>query len=161
MLLLFVHFFVGWDWLSKFQSSETTERRRTELIATLDGYARSSPQTINTSDLGERVPNMTEVQLDAFENSLKGRIVTARGPIYDVQAASDRYGLTRFDVVVWSTRIMPSHLPVRGTCVARNSAEAQMLRGLSVGSTVTITGNVRSVGRLLGVSLTDCVIAVN
>jgi len=157
-LVLVVHFFFGWEWLGNLTSGQDTETRAQNLIATLNGYEQASPRSINPVDLGQRIPNMTDVQLSGLEEGLKGVLVTTRGPVYDVQAASSSLGLTRFDVVVWAMTINPVRLPVRGTCVARSAQEATMIERLTVGQNVKITGEVRSVGRTLGVRLRNCIV---
>ncbi len=157
-LILVVHFFFGWEWLGNLTTGQSTETRAENLIATLDGYSQASPRNIDPVDLGRRVPNMTDVQLSALEDDIKGVLVTARGPLYDVQRASPSLGLTRFEVVVWAMAISPARLPIRGTCIARNAQEASMIEQLTVSQNVRITGEARSVGRTLGVRLRNCVV---
>lgn len=157
-IILVIHFFFGWEWLGNLTAGQNTETRAANLVAALDGYSQASPRSIDPVDLGRRVPNMTDVQLASLEDNLKGTLVTARGPLYDVQSASPSLGLTRFEVVVWAMTISPVRLPVRGTCIARNAQEAAMIERLTVGQNVRITGEVRSVGRTLGVRLRNCIV---
>ena len=128
-MALIIHFFVGWEWLGNLTSGQSSEERRGVLVATLDGYAAAKPGTVDLVDLGRRVPDMTDVQLSALEGSLKGKLVTARGPVYDIQAASSHLGLKRYEVVVWALSIDPVRLMVRGTCIARTGPEATNDRG--------------------------------
>lgn len=157
-MILIVHFFVGWEWLGNLTSGQDSETRAQNLIITLNGYSQASPRSIDPVDLGGRVPNMTDVQLSGLEDDLKGSLVTARAPVYDVRSASSSLGLTRFEVVVWEFTISPVRLPVRGTCIARSSQEAAAIEQMSVGQNVRITGEVRSIGRTRGVSLRNCIV---
>ena len=157
-IVLVVHFFFGWEWLGNLTSGQDTETRAQNLIATLNGYAQASPGSIDPVDLAKRVPNMTDVQLSALEDGHEGDLVTARGRVYDVQAASSSLGLARFEVIVWAMTINPARLPVRGTCIARSAQESSIIERLTVGQSVRITGELRSIGRTLGVRLRNCIV---
>ncbi|PWK60970.1 hypothetical protein [Roseicyclus mahoneyensis] len=157
-LVIFVHFFFGWEWLGNVTSGESSDTRAQNLISTLNGYAQASPNSIDPVDLARRLPNLTDVQLTGLEESLAGELVTARGSIYDVQAVSPSLGLDRFEVVVWQATFNPEHLPVRGTCIARSAQETSMFERLTVGQNVRITGELASIGRVLGVRVRNCII---
>lgn len=157
-IILFIHFFVGWEWLGDLVDNRSDEDKRRGLLLDLRQYESSPPKSIDPLALGAKVDTMTDVQLDKFEDSLRGSPISARGPIYDVQKSSSRFGLARFEVVVWEMSISKPRLPVRGTCIATNDREAAMIEGLSVGQEVKITGEVESVGRMKGVLLHNCVV---
>lgn len=158
VILVAIHIFFGWEWLGDITSGQSRDTRRAALVESLDEYASQSPAVIDLVDLGERLPNITDVQLQKIETTIRGSLVTSSGPIYDIQSSGQILGLDTYEVTVWAATIFPLRLPIRGNCIARNDQEKNMLEALSVGQEVRITGEVNSLGRILGVSLQNCIV---
>lgn len=161
ILLALVHFTIGWEWVGNLTSGKTTEERRTELVATLRGLPSASAEEFDAVRIARALPQMTEVQLEALENSLRGRIIRITGPVYDVEEASRTLGLRSLNITLFDLNLSRPRVLVEGRCIAQTDHDWNELKNLRVGRQVTMIGEFRSMGRYMGVRVQNCVIIDN
>jgi hypothetical protein len=137
------------------------EKEKSDLISSL-GKNVQNVEYLNLKELALKHITETELQNEETEKSLKGKYIRVTGKLYEIDKISAEYGITKYLVQIVEGKFLfdtwVDGLVTTGSCYATDQSEENKLRNASVGSTLTMVGQVRSYGDVTGLQLRNCTI---
>jgi hypothetical protein len=124
---------------------------------------RKDIQVLNLAKFSKTFSTETELQNDATEEKIKGKYFKMTGEVLEVDSPGDsKFGYKKYLVQIWEPSLLApldlNPLVVTSICHAKSEESRGKMEKLKVGDKITLGGQVKRYGDMVGLQLGNCTI---